>query len=354
MRVLCVAGARPNFMKVGPVVAALDRRGAEVVLVHTGQHYDPAMSSVFFDELGIRAPDHWLEVGSGSHAVQTGRVMEAFEPLVAELAPDTVVVVGDVNSTMACALVAAKAGVVVAHVEAGLRSRDWSMPEEINRVVTDRVSHHLLAPSPDAVDNLRAEGFREDQIALVGNVMIDTLLANRERALARPILAELGLEAGGYALATLHRPANVDDPADLAPLVAALGEVGRDCPVVLPAHPRARAQLDGARGIRVIDPLGYLDFIALEAQAALVLTDSGGVQEETTVLGVPCLTLRDNTERPITVTEGTNQVVGRDPERIVAAARAVLRDGVEARRPALWDGHAADRIAEVLLGGRRA
>ncbi|HVM51633.1 MAG TPA: UDP-N-acetylglucosamine 2-epimerase (non-hydrolyzing) [Acidimicrobiales bacterium] len=352
MRVVCVAGARPNFMKVKPVLDGLEDRDVETCLVHTGQHYDRAMSGVFFDELGIRAPDHHLEVGSGSHAEQTGRIMTAFEPLLEKLEPDVVVVVGDVNSTMACAIVAAKAGPLVAHVEAGLRSRDWAMPEEVNRVVTDRVSDVLLAPSPDAVDNLHAEGYRSDQIALVGNVMVDSLLTNLDRAKARPVLRQLGLDARGYGLVTLHRPANVDDTRTLAALVDAIDVVAADVPLVFPVHPRTRARLDelghGA-GLRLVDPLGYLDFLALEAQAAIVFTDSGGVQEETTVLGVPCLTLRDNTERPITITEGTNVLVGRDRDRIVAEARRVLRDGVPARRPASWDGRAGVRIADELI-----
>jgi UDP-N-acetylglucosamine 2-epimerase (non-hydrolysing) len=352
VRVICIAGARPNFMKIKPVLDALERRDVETCLVHTGQHYDSSMSDVFFDELGIREPDHHLEVGSGTHAEQTGRVMAAFEPLVEKVQPHVVVVVGDVNSTMACAIVAAKAGPLVAHVEAGLRSRDWEMPEEINRVVTDRVSDLLLAPSPDAVDNLRAEGYRDDQISLVGNVMVDTLLLNLERARARPVLEGLGVAPRGYGLVTLHRPANVDDPATLAELTGALGAIGADLPLVFPVHPRTRdrlASLGDIPGLRLVDPLGYLDFIALEAQAAMVLTDSGGVQEETTVLGVPCLTLRDNTERPITITEGTNVLVGRDPERIVTEARRVLRHGVSPRRPELWDGRAGERIADELL-----
>jgi UDP-N-acetylglucosamine 2-epimerase (non-hydrolysing) len=347
-----VAGARPNFVKIKPVVDALERRSVEVVLVHTGQHYDSSMSRVFFDELGIRRPDHHLEVGSGSHAQQTAAVMVGMEPLVADLAPDVVVVVGDVNSTMAAALVAAKATVPVAHVEAGLRSGDWSMPEEVNRVVADRVSTYLLAPSADAVDNLRREGFPEDRIHLVGNVMIDTLLANLDRAQDRPLLHDLGLRPGTYGVVTLHRPSNVDHPSQMAALMVALGQVAIDCPLVLPVHPRAAAVLAGLdipAGVCLIPALGYLDFVALEASARLVLTDSGGIQEETTVLGVPCLTLRQTTERPITVSEGTNVVVGLDPLRIVAEARRVLEHGVPPRRPVLWDGHAAERIAEVLV-----
>jgi len=351
-RIVCVAGARPNFMKVKPVMDALEARGAEVVLVHTGQHYDAAMNDIFFADLGLRAPDRHLGTGSGSHGEQTARVLTAFEPLVDELAPHAVVVVGDVTSTLACALVAAKAGVSVAHVEAGLRSRDWSMPEEVNRVVTDRLSDLLFAPSPDGVDNLRAEGYHEDQIHLAGNVMIDTLFANLDRALASDVLHRHGLTPGGYALATLHRPANVDDSGMLGGLLGALAEVARALPVVLPVHPRTAARLEqgGLTGdVRLVPPAGYLDFIALQASARLVLTDSGGIQEETTSLGVPCLTLRDSTERPITITEGTNILVGRDPEHIVATARRVLVDPPAKRSPALWDGHAGDRIADVLL-----
>lgn len=353
VRIICVAGARPNFVKIKPVMDALSERGAQVILVHTGQHYDPAMSEVFFAELDIRRPDHFLGVGSGTHAEQTGRVMAAFEPLAADLAPDMVVVVGDVNSTLACALVAAKLGIRLAHVEAGLRSHDRSMPEEINRIVTDRVSEHLFAPSPDAVANLRAEGCRPGQIHLVGNVMADTLLANVARATSRKTLAVLGLRPGRYGLVTLHRPANVDDPGVLGGLLPALAEISRHCPLVLPAHPRAAGRLHAAGlpdTVRIIPPAGYLDFIALEAAARLVLTDSGGVQEETTMLGVPCLTLRDNTERPVTLTEGTNQLVGRDPGRIVKAARGALAEPLPPRRaPALWDGRAAQRIAAVLV-----
>ncbi len=357
MRALCVVGARPNFMKIKPVVDALDRRGVEVVLVHTGQHYDRSMSSVFFDELGIREPDRWLDVGSGSHADQTARVMMALDPVMEEVGPDVVVVVGDVNSTMAASLVAAKSPARLAHVEAGLRSRDWTMPEEVNRLVTDNLSDDLLAPSADAVANLLDEGHPPDRVHLVGNVMIDTLLANVDRARERSTLESLGLAPGGYGLVTLHRPANVDHVEMFKGLLGALGEVAAECPLVLPAHPRVvplLEALDVPAGIRVIAPLGYLDFIALQASALVVLTDSGGVQEETTALGVPCLTLRDTTERPITITEGTNVLVGRDPERIVAEAQRVLREGVEPRRPALWDGLAGERIADVLVDETRA
>lgn len=351
MRIVCVAGARPNFVKLKPTVQALEAGGAEVTIVHSGQHYDAAMSDVFFADLDLRPPDHFLASGAGSHATQTASVMVAIEPVLEGIDPDTVVVFGDVNTTLAAALVAAKLDYPVAHVEAGLRSRDLTMPEELNRMVTDCVSRVLLAPSPDAVDNLLAEGRGPADVHLVGNVMADTLLANLDRALARPIHQELGIDSGNYGLVTLHRPANVDDPAVLRQLLDTLGMVARSCPLLLVAHPRTAERLpDGVPpGVTTIPAVGYLDFIALEAGARVVLTDSGGVQEETTMLGIPCLTLRDNTERPITVTEGTNTVVGRDPERILREARRVLSEGVEARRPTLWDGHAAPRVAEILL-----
>lgn len=338
-------------MKIAPVLWEAEQRGLRVTLVHSGQHYDAAMSDVFFEELDIRSPDVNLDVGSGSHAAQTARIMERFEPVVDDLAPDVVVVVGDVNSTVACSLVAAKAGCHVAHVEAGLRSRDWHMPEEVNRVVTDRLSDFLFASSPDAVDNLRAEGYRNDQITLVGNVMVDTLLRNLDRARQRPILADIGLEPGGYGLVTLHRPSNVDDPAVLGGLLGALSEIAAELPLVFPVHPRTRAALgahDLPDSIRLVDPAGYLDFVALQTGARLVLTDSGGVQEETTMLGVPCLTLRENTERPITVTEGSNRVVGTDPARILAAAEEALAHDGGYPRPDLWDGRAAERIVDAL------
>jgi len=340
-------------MKVKPVMDALEGGGAEVVLVHTGQHYDRAMNDVFFEELAIRRPDCHLGAGSGTHAEQTARTMVAFEPVISELRPDVVVVVGDVNGTLACALVAAKGGALVAHVEAGLRSRDWTMPEEVNRAATDRVSDYLFAPSPDAVDNLRHEGYRSDQVHLVGNVMIDSLLANLDRARARPVLDRLGVSRRRFGLVTLHRPANVDNDSVLDGLLRALAQIAQDLPLVFPVHPRTRQRLRDRtpRGVLLADPLGYLDFVALEEAAAVVLTDSGGVQEETTALGIPCLTLRDNTERPVTVTHGTNRVVGRDPARVVQAVHEVIDSPPPARRPALWDGCAGERIAAVLLAG---
>lgn len=352
MKIICVAGARPNFVKAKPVVEALEARGIDVVLVHTGQHYDANMSQVFFDDLNLRPPDFVLGVGSGTHAHQTGKAMTALEELLPSLEPRMVVVFGDVNSTLAGALVAAKSGALVAHVEAGLRSRDWRMPEEINRVVVDRVSDLLLAPSHDAADNLRAEGYREEQIHVVGNVMVDTLFANvtRARECGQDLLARLGLAPLGYGLVTLHRPENVDDPDVLASLLKTLERLAARLPLVFPAHPRITERLTGAapEGVRLLEPLGYLDFLALQASARVVLTDSGGIQEETTVLGIPCLTLRESTERPITVTEGTNTLVGRDTSRIEAAFFRAL-EGVEARRPPLWDGRAGERIAEVLV-----
>ena len=352
MRTILVAGARPNFMKVAPVLWALESRGIEVLLVHSGQHYDAAMSDVFFDDLGIRTPDLNLDVGSGSHASQTARIMERFESVVDDYRPDVVLVPGDVNSTVACGLVAAKAGVHLAHIEAGLRSRDWNMPEEINRVVTDRLSDFLLAPSTDAADNLKAEGYRDDQIWLVGNVMVDTLFSNLERARKRPILRALGVRDGAFGLVTMHRPSNVDDPHVLAGLVRALNEISTDLPLVFPVHPRTRQRIDiGALSdaITLAEPVGYLDFVSLQASARLVLTDSGGVQEETTMLGVPCLTLRENTERPITVEQGSNHVVGTDPSTIVATARRTLEAETEYPTPELWDGRASERIVDALL-----
>ncbi|HEX6626157.1 MAG TPA: UDP-N-acetylglucosamine 2-epimerase (non-hydrolyzing) [Pyrinomonadaceae bacterium] len=363
LKVINVVGARPNFMKVAPIVEAMRRRASEFapLVVHTGQHYDERMSDAFFRDLGLPRPDVHLGVGSGTHARQTAAVMERFEPVVLEERPDWVVVVGDVNSTLACALVCAKLLVPVAHVEAGLRSRDRTMPEEINRLVTDQLSDLLLTPSVDADANLRAEGIPDERIRFVGNVMIDSLLKQLERAASSNARADLGVEGRDYAVVTLHRPSNVDERVTLARIVSALEEIGARLPVVFPIHPRTRKNLAEfglleeveRRGrVRLVEPLGYLDFLRLYSGARLVLTDSGGIQEETTALGIPCLTLRENTERPVTVELGTNRVVGTDPARIIGAAQEALEGGAGrcARRvPPLWDGHAADRILDALL-----
>jgi UDP-N-acetylglucosamine 2-epimerase (non-hydrolysing) len=357
MHVVCVAAARPNFMKIKPVVDALDAIDIRTSLVHTGQHYDAAMSDIFFDELGIRTPDFHLGVGSGSHSEMTAKVLVQFEELITEIQPDCIVVVGDVNSTLACALTGAKSGLLVAHVEAGLRSRDWSMPEEVNRVVADRVSDFLFAPSQDAVDNLLQEGYRPDQIHLVGNVMIDTLLTNRDRALALNTAQRLGVVGGNYGVVTLHRPANVDDAKTFEQIIGTLRTAAKKLPLIFPVHPRTRQTLEGlnldTEGILLTDPLGYLDFLSLMAGSTVVLTDSGGIQEETTVLGVPCLTLRENTERPITIDQGTNRLVGLKRVDILDALADVLEHGVEPRHPDLWDGKAGQRIAQVLLAAQR-
>jgi len=361
MKFLHVVGARPNFMKVAPVLAQL-RKDARVrqVLVHTGQHYDPKMSDVFFQDLGMPAPDAHLGAGGGSHAQQTAKIMVEVEPVILREEPDVVVVAGDVNSTVAVALVAAKLGVAVAHIEAGLRSWDWRMPEEVNRVLTDRMSDLLFTPSRDADENLAKEGIDPGRVRFVGNVMIDSLHAALPRARESRIHQQLGVRKGEYALATLHRPSNVDEPAALERLLVALAEVSGRIPVVFPVHPRTRARLsvdaslraraEGARGLKLADPIGYLDFLALTANARLVMTDSGGIQEETTALGVPCLTVRHNTERPVTVEVGSNTLVGTDPAQVVPAAVAVLEGrGKKGRVPDLWDGRAAERIARILV-----
>lgn len=357
-KVLHVVGARPNFMKVAPIYRAISQRGCLTqFLVHTGQHYDAQMSDVFFKDLGLKEPDLHLGVGSGSHAVQTARVMVELEKAFMEQRPDLVSLVGDVNSTVAAALVATKMGISVAHVEAGLRSRDRRMPEEINRIVTDAIADMLLTPSPDADANLAAEGIGPGRIYLVGNVMIDSLLWAKAQAERLPVLANMGLARGEYAVCTLHRPSNVDDAKTLKGLVMALSKISASLPVVFPVHPRTRkalssAGLDGAlanaRRLIRIEPMGYLDFLALTSQAKMVLTDSGGLQEETTALGIPCLTLRENTERPITVSVGTNVLVGSEPEKIIAEAGRVLSGhSKQGRVPELWDGSAGARIAQL-------
>jgi UDP-N-acetylglucosamine 2-epimerase (non-hydrolysing) len=361
MKVVHVVGARPNFMKVAPILAQLRKEPrVEQILVHTGQHYDARMSDVFFQDLGMPAPDVHLGVGSGTHAQQTAKVMVEIEPVLLREKPDLALVAGDVNSTVAVALVAAKLQVPVAHVEAGLRSGDWTMPEEINRVVTDRLSDLLFTPSKDGDENLAREGIDPRRVHFVGNVMIDSLNAAFPRARESRVHEQLGVRRGEYALATLHRPSNVDEPAPLSNVLGALAEVSGRIPVVFPIHPRTRSRLlgdpalreraQGARGLKLIDPVGYLDFLALTAGARVVMTDSGGIQEETTALGVPCLTVRNNTERPVTVEIGTNTLVGTDAAQIVPAALAVLEGrGKKGRLPDLWDGRAAERIARILV-----
>lgn len=352
-KIVSVVGTRPNYMKIAPIAAELaNRDDLEHVLVHTGQHYDDSMSRIFFEQLGVGAPDHLLEVGSGTHGVQTARVMERLEPLLIELGPDVVLVPGDVNSTMAAALVACKLGHTVGHVEAGLRSFDRTMPEEINRLVADSVADLLFIHSPEARTNLLDEGAPEESILAVGNTMIDTLVAMLPRVEEANTRAELGLGDQDYLLITLHRPALTDGPL-LAEAIGELRAVARELPVVFPVHPRTRARIEAeqldTRGIALLDPLGYIEFMSLVRSAAALLTDSGGVQEETTYLGIPCFTLRENTERPITVTEGTNVLLGLEPRRI-AAVPELLSDRGRQPRPALdgWDGAAAKRVVEVL------
>lgn len=353
-----VVGARPNFMKIAPLQRAMAASGRfRPFLVHTGQHYDPLLSSVFFEDLALPPPDVTLDVGSGSHAEQTAATMLRLEPVLLDLSPDVVVTVGDVNSTLGAALTAAKLCIPLAHVEAGLRSRDRTMPEEINRIVTDVLSDFLFAPSADAVDNLASEGIPPERIHLVGNIMIDSLQWSLARAGSSRIARELGLVPKGFVLATVHRPSNVDAPDALAAVVEILGEVAAHQPVVLVAHPRTMERLEGARiegtlqarGVRVIPPLGYPDFLHLMTMATAVLTDSGGVQEESTVLGIPCITLRDRTERPITVAEGTNTVTGVDRAAVMEAFAKATRVQARPRRPPLWDGHTAERIVQILV-----
>ncbi|HTA32086.1 MAG TPA: UDP-N-acetylglucosamine 2-epimerase (non-hydrolyzing) [Solirubrobacteraceae bacterium] len=358
-KILSVVGTRPNFMKIAPIASALARRPDDFdhVLVHTGQHYDAAMSDIFFEELGVGEPDYRLDVGSGSHAVQTARVMERLEPVLVAERPDVVLVPGDVNSTLAAALVAVKLGLPVGHVEAGLRSFDRTMPEELNRIVTDAVSQMLFIHSPEARDHLLAESRSEDSIHYVGNTMIDTLVAMRDRIEALDAAALHGMTEGEYLLVTLHRPALVDGPL-LRQAAEGLRAIAETMPVLFPVHPRTRARLadedptlPNATGLTMLEPIGYLEFLALVARAAGVLTDSGGIQEETTFLGVPCLTLRDNTERPVTQTMGTNLLLGLSPERIRETPELLIQ--VRARDhqiPPLWDGHAAERIVDVIAG----
>lgn len=378
IRVLVVAGARPNFVKIAPLFEQLkqprEAGRVETLLVHTGQHYDQALSHLLFEQMGIPRPDVNLEVGSGAHGKQTGEVMVRFEPVAAEWKPDVVVVVGDVNSTIACALVACKLGIQVAHVEAGLRSGDRTMPEEINRILTDAISDLLFVTEADAVKNLGREGIAQKKIHFVGNVMIDSLTRFLPIARQSSALRDFHLLAKShgsadtktrpFALLTLHRPSNVDGKAQLEKMLVALNAVGTEIPILFPAHPRTQERIKTFglsamvrtewgphdNGVLVTGPIGYLEFLHLMSEATLVMTDSGGIQEETTVLGIPCLTLRENTERPVTVSEGTNILVGGDPDRILPAARKLLAGEMQkGKTPTLWDGRAAERIVSILL-----
>ena len=360
LKVLNVVGARPNFMKVGPVHRALEAAGAVSVVVHTGQHYDAKMSDVFFRDLGLPEPDHYLGIGGGTHAEQTARVMMAFEPVLEAERPELVLVVGDVNSTLATALVAAKRHVPVAHVEAGLRSGDRAMPEELNRLCTDALSDLLFVTEQSGLDNLRREGVLDEKVHFVGNVMIDSLVAALPKARATGAVERLGLTPQGFVLMTMHRPSNVDAEAPLREVVRLLQALAARLPIVLPLHPRTAGNLDrfGLRdalaatgGLHLVEPLGYLDFLGLMEAASAVVTDSGGIQEETTFLGVPCVTLRENTERPVTVTLGTNELAPLDADHVAARLDAILSgEEGEGEVPPLWDGHAATRIADVIVG----
>jgi UDP-N-acetylglucosamine 2-epimerase (non-hydrolysing) len=364
MKILNVVGARPNFMKIAPLMAEYNRhRNIHAILVHTGQHYDKIMSDLFFRELGIPEPDINLEVGSGSHAVQTAEIMKRFEPVLLNHKPDVVVVVGDVNSTIACGLVAVKSGAKLVHIEAGLRSGDRTMPEEINRVLTDSISDFLFCTEQSGIENLMKEGIAKEKIHLVGHVMIDTLLSNLEKAKKSTIIEQLQkkgcIDGDAFALLTMHRPSNVDNPKVFSRILDALEVIQKDISILFPIHPRTRnnlitlglqGRMDSLRNIHLMEPIGYLDFLKLNSRAKVVLTDSGGIQEETTVLKVPCITLRENTERPITAEIGSNQVVGTDPERILAAYRNVTSGKWrEPQIPPLWDGKAANRIVRILL-----
>ena len=381
MKIVLVAGARPNFMKIAPILRAIEKHNAsesknfiEPVLVHTGQHYDYEMSKVFFEDLELPEPDIHLGIGSGSHAEQTGKVLIEFEKVLIERKPDLALVVGDVNSTLAAALAAVKLHIPVAHVEAGLRSFDREMPEEINRLLTDAISDYLFTPSPDADENLKNEGISKEKIFLVGNVMVDSLLFNKDIAARSEILSRLGLQRGEYALLTLHRPGNVDCRNNLSKISLALMDVSQRIPIIFPCHPRTSKNInqyglgkyfkvvDGgasgnlnANGVHLIHPLGYLDFLQLMINCKFVMTDSGGIQEETTVLNIPCLTLRNTTERPITISEGTNILVGNNILKIVNEAFEILDgSGKRGSRPQLWDGGAGDRIVEILASGSRS
>lgn len=360
MKIVSIVGARPNLMKIAPLLAEM-RQFPDVssVLVHTGQHYDDKMSQAFFRDLNLPQPEYNLEVGSGSHTIQTAQMMIRLDPLLDELEPDLVLTVGDVNSTLAAALVASKRGIPLAHVEAGLRSFDRSMPEEINRVVTDSLSDHLFTTERSANHNLAREGIPEAKVHFVGNVMIDTLLKNKEKADALSMPKKYGLSSLGYVVMTLHRPSNVDYGPKLEDMIETISAMQELIPVVFPIHPRTRRKLEeyglmgrvnSFRNLKIIDPLGYLEFLGLMSQARVVVTDSGGIQEETTILGVSCLTIRDNTERPVTISEGTNRLVGTVPDSIIKALQETLSGPIsKPSSPELWDGQAARRIVQILV-----
>jgi UDP-N-acetylglucosamine 2-epimerase (non-hydrolysing) len=364
VKVINVVGARPNFMKMAPIIEAMNKYPQKIqhLLLHTGQHYDEKMSKAFFVDLGMPKPDIDLEVGSGTQGEQTGKIMVEFEKVCEAEKPDLIIVVGDVNSTMACTITAKKLGIQVAHVEAGLRSRDMSMPEEINRLCTDVLCDYLYTTDPIADENLRKEGVSEEKIQFVGNVMIDTLLKHKQMASKLELRESLGLESGKYATLTMHRPSNVDDKQTLKGILEALREISSELPIIFPIHPRTRKMVDQfnlghyfnngstVSGIHLMEPLGYLEFLHLNMQAKMVLTDSGGLQEETTVLGVPCITMRNNTERPITCEVGTNVMVGNQPEEILKQAKNILSGTIKPGKvPEKWDGHAAERIVDHLL-----
>jgi UDP-N-acetylglucosamine 2-epimerase (non-hydrolysing) len=360
LKIICVCGARPNFMKIAPIMRAFAANGNfKTLLVHTGQHYDENMSKLFFDELNIPKPDVNLEIGSGSHAIQTAEIIRRFEPVVLEFEPDYVLVVGDVNSTIACGLVAVKLGVKLIHVEAGLRSFDRTMPEEINRVLTDSISDILFVTEQSGINNLKNEGINSDKVYMVGNVMIDTLLANKEKAEKSDILEKMNLREKKYAVVTLHRPSNVDDMANLEKIICAFEVIEKDLKLIFPIHPRTRkniagidlqARVEAMKNLILLEPVGYLDFLCLTSNAALVMTDSGGIQEETTILGVPCMTLRENTERPVTCTEGTNRLVHIETADILKHYNEIKANNFEAKGkiPKFWDGKAAKRIARII------
>jgi len=360
IKIICVCGARPNFMKISPLMKAFNQSGKfETLLVHTGQHYDEKMSKLFFEELEIPKPDINLEVGSGSHANQTAEVMKRFEPVIIDFKPNYVLVVGDVNSTIACGLVAVKLGAKLIHVEAGLRSFDRTMPEEINRILTDTISDLLFVTEQSGIDNLQREGIDSAKVHFVGNVMIDTLLANRKKADKSDVLKQLRLSKGKYAAITLHRPSNVDDMTRFGEIIKAFETIEKEIKLVFPIHPRTRNNIKGTHlekragamsNLILLEPVGYLDFLCLMSNAAVVMTDSGGIQEETTILGVPCMTLRDNTERPVTITEGTNRLVRVNADDILKNYRDIMnkRDTYGGGTPKFWDGKAAERIARII------